>query len=158
MKKNKKDIKLCFAASSGGHYEQIMMLKPLMFKYESFIITEKTEYFSSDKNRKLYLLKQVNRKEKKVIIRMFYNFFKSLSIYLSEKPDIVICTGALATIPICIISKIFKKKLIFIESFAKITSPTMTGKLMYKFADRFYVQWKSMIDIYPNSIYIGGIY
>ena len=30
----KKKIKICFAASSGGHYEQLMMLKPLMKKYD----------------------------------------------------------------------------------------------------------------------------
>ena len=41
--KNKdKKLKICFAASSGGHYEQLMMLKPLMEKYDSFVLTEKT--------------------------------------------------------------------------------------------------------------------
>lgn len=37
-------MKICFAASSGGHFEQLMMLKPLMEKYESFVVTEKTGY------------------------------------------------------------------------------------------------------------------
>ena len=41
MNKDRK-IKVCFAASSGGHYEQLLMLKPLMDKYESFVITEET--------------------------------------------------------------------------------------------------------------------
>ena len=39
---NKK--KVCFAASSGGHFEQLTMLKPLMDKYNSFVVTEKTTY------------------------------------------------------------------------------------------------------------------
>jgi len=39
-----KKVKLCFAASTGGHFEQLMMLKPLMEKYDSFIVTEKTIY------------------------------------------------------------------------------------------------------------------
>ena len=50
------------------------------------------------------------------------------------------------------------KKLIYIESFAKVTSPTETGKLLYKFADQFYVQWKPMLKFYPKAIYLGGIY
>ena len=37
-----KKLKICFAASTGGHFEQLMMLKPLMKKYDSFILTEKT--------------------------------------------------------------------------------------------------------------------
>lgn len=43
-KKEGKSLKVCFAASSGGHYEQLMMLRPLMDKYNSFVLTEKTSY------------------------------------------------------------------------------------------------------------------
>ena len=150
--------KICFIASSGGHFEQIMMLKPLMNKYDSFIITEKTNYSVSESNIQFYYLNQVNRHELKFLYYMFVNLLKTLKIFLKEKPDIVISTGALATIPMCIIAKTFKKKVIFIESFAKIKSPTLTGKFVYKFADRFYIQWEDMKEFYQNAICKGGIY
>lgn len=153
-----KKIKLCFAASSGGHYEQLLMLKPLMEKYDSFIITEKTLYKTKVKDEKIYYMKQVNRKEKSFIPRMVINLFRSLKIYIKEKPDIIICTGVLAMIPMCLIAKIAGKKLIYIESFAKVTSATQSGRLLYKFADQFYVQWEPMLEIYPRAIYLGGIY
>lgn len=154
----KKTKKVCFAASTGGHYEQLMMLKPLMAKYDSFIITEKTQYDLSTTGQKTYLLKQVNRKEKMFVFVMIYNLFVSLKIFLKEKPDVVICTGVLAMIPMCLIAKLAKRKLIYIESFAKVTTPTETGKLMYRFADQFYVQWEPMKKVFPNSIFLGGIY
>lgn len=150
--------KICFTASSGGHFEQLMMLKSLMDKYDSFIITEKTGYSVIKDDRKVYYLKQVNRHEKTFIFKMIVNLFISFKIFINEKPDIVISTGALATIPICVLSKIFRKKIIFIESFAKVTSPTLTGKLVYKFADQFYVQWEQMKEHYPEAICKGGIY
>lgn len=150
--------KVCFIASSGGHFEQIMMLKPLMQKHDSFVVTEKTNYSVSNEDIQFYYLKQVNRHEIKFIYYMIINSIKTLKIFLKEKPDIVISTGALATIPMCLLAKIFKKKLIFIESFAKITSPTLTGKLIYKFADQFYIQWEELRKIYPEAIYKGGIY
>ena len=56
--------KICFIASSGGHFEQLMMLRPLMDKYESFIVTEKTGYFVINDNRKIYYLSQVYKKFK----------------------------------------------------------------------------------------------
>lgn len=155
---NSKKTKICFAASSGGHYEQLMMLKPLMEKYESFILTEKTFYNVKSDKKKYYFLKQVNRKEKTFIWNMLINMIYSIYIFIKEKPDLVICTGVLATIPMCLIAKLAHRKLIYIESFAKVTSPTETGKLLYKFADRFYVQWEDMLKIYPNAIYMGGIY
>ena len=89
---------------------------------------------------------------------MVQNSYLSLKIYLKEKPDLVICTGALAMIPICLISKLMGKKLIYIESFAKVSSPTQTGQLLYRFADQFYVQWPQLLRFYPNAIYLGGIY
>lgn len=150
-------IKICFASSSGGHYEQLMMLSPLMIKYDSFILTEKTEY-KLDNTKKVYYLKQINRKQVKFIPLFLYDFSYSLYIFLKEKPDIVISTGVLAVIPICLIAKIARRKVIYIESFAKISTPTMTGKLIYKIADQFYVQWEPMKKIFPKAIYLGGIY
>ena len=89
---------------------------------------------------------------------MLENLFLSVGFFIKEKPDIVICTGVLAMIPMCLIAKLCGKKLIYIESFAKVTTATETGKLMYHFADQFYVQWESMLKIYPKAIYLGGIY
>lgn len=156
MSKEKK--KICFAASSGGHFEQILMLMPLMEKYDSFVITEKTKYETEIKTKKIFYLLQVNRKEWQFPFEMIVNSIKSFFIFIKERPDIVITTGVLAMIPMCLLSKVFRKKLIYIESFAKVNSPTETGKLMYKIADQFYVQWPQMKEIYPNAIYLGGIY
>lgn len=153
-----KKKKICFAASSGGHFEQILMLKPLMEKYESFLITEKTKYMVEVKGKRMYYLHQVNRKEWLFPFEMINNSFKSLYIFVKERPDVVITTGVLAMIPMCLLAKVFGKKLIYIESFAKVTSPTETGKLMYKYADQFYIQWPQMKEIYPNALYLGGIY
>ena len=154
----KKGKKICFAASSGGHMEQLMMLKPLMEQYDSFIITEKTAYNTTIDGKKVYYHRQVNRKEKTLLFKLFWNALVSLYIFIKERPDVVITTGVLAMIPISLIAKKCGKKLIYIESFSKVDSPTKTGKFLYKYADQFYVQWKSMLSIYPNAIYLGGIY
>lgn len=150
--------KICFAASSGGHLEEIMNLKPLMLDYESFIATEKTSYTLSDKKIMTYYYCQVNRKEILCIFKLLMIACKALLIYLKEKPDIVISTGALSTIPLCLICKIFRKKVIYIESYANVESPSKTGTLMYHFADMFYVQWKDMKKYYPESIFAGSVF
>jgi beta-1,4-N-acetylglucosaminyltransferase len=147
--------KICFISSSGGHFEQLQMLRPIM-KTESFIITEKID--GIDMKGDNYYLQQINRREILVIIKIILNAFKSLMIFVKEKPDIVICTGALSTIPFCIISKIFNAKLIYIESYAKVETGSLTGKLMYRIADKFYVQWREMLNVFPKAIFKGGIY
>ena len=156
---NAKKKKICLISSSGGHFEQLLMLQKLKDNNDVFIVTERTKY--NKKNKKIdYYVSQVNRKEILFFFKMIEIFLKSLYIYLKEEPDVIISTGVLATIPMLFIGNFFKKKIIYIESFAKINSPTMTGKLIYKrnMADQFYVQWKSMLEVYPNAIYKGGIY
>ena len=151
--------KICLISSSGGHFEQLLMLRKLEKNNKIFIVTEKTKYNKKDKKINHYVM-QVNRKEPLFIIKMILIMFKSLYIFIKERPDVIISTGVLAAIPMIFIGHIFKKKVIYIESFAKINSPTMTGKLVYKknLADQFYVQWETMLEFYPNAIYKGGIY
>lgn len=151
-------MKIAYIASSGGHLEQLMMLRPLMERYESCVITEKTAYKAPPTGQRTYFVQQVNRHEWAFIPKMIGIGFKSLWIFMKERPDVVITTGALAVIPFCLLAKLFGSKLVYIESFAKVTSGNLTGKLLYRFADRFYVQWESMLKVYPKAIYRGGIY
>ena len=104
MEKIKMRKKLCFAASSGGHFEQITMLAPLMKKYESFIVTERTQYEASIDGEQIYYLQQVNRNEALFLFRMTVNTFKSMRLFFKEKPDVVITTGVLAVVPLCLIA------------------------------------------------------
>ena len=150
--------KVCFIASSGGHLTQIQKLKPIMDRYDSFLVTEYPGTDQEFELDKVYYLKQVNRKEAGFIPIMILDTFKSLKIFIKEKPDVIISTGVLATIPMCFIAKICRKKIIYIESFAKVHSKTMTGSLMYKITKSFFVQWESMKKVYPNAIYKGAIY
>ena len=129
-----------------------------MKKYDSFILTEKTLYKTNVKDTRTYYVLQVNRKEKTFPFKMLWIAMQSLWLFIKERPDVVICTGVLAMSPMCLIMKMFGKKLIYIESFAKVTSPTLTGKLLYKYADQFYVQWESMKEFYPDALCLGGIY
>ena len=159
--KEKGNLRIGFAASSGGHFEQIMMLKPLMEKYDSFLITEKTPYGLEEKNEselRTYFVDQINRREILFLPKLLMNCLMSLRIIIKEKPDVLITTGVLAMIPVSFLTKHYGGKLIFIESFAKVTSTTISGKTLYPRADRFYVQWEEMLKFYPKATYKGGIY
>lgn len=146
--------KICLISSSGGHYEQLKRLKDLELNNELIWITEKTEYSSKAD----YYLTQTGLKDKWFIPKMIVNSVQSLSIWLKEKPDYVITTGTMIVIPLALLAKIFGKKLIYIETFARVYDGTKAGKLMYKFADLFIIQWESLQEIYPDAVYGGSIY
>lgn len=153
-----KKIKICFASSSGGHFEQLMMLKPLMKKYDSYIVTEKLDYDVKVDDLLVKYVHQINRTDKLFVLKFIGNFIRAFFIIVRRRPDVIISTGALAAIPLMVWTKLFQGKVIYIESFAKIDSPNLSGKIAYKFADQFYIQWESMRKFYPNALYKGGIY
>lgn len=146
--------KLLFVSASGGHFEQLMMLKPLMKKYPSIIVTEKTKV----KNKANYYMIQAGAKQKPVILRMLINFIIALYIFIKERPTHIISTGGIIGVPFVFFAKLTKTKIIFIETFARIHDGTRTGKFMYKHADLFIVQWESLLKIYPKAVYGGSIY
>ncbi|WP_144631418.1 PssD/Cps14F family polysaccharide biosynthesis glycosyltransferase [Priestia megaterium] len=153
-----KDKKICFVSSSGGHLEQIKQLKEVASQYECFYVVTRTKATEAMKNKK-YIVSDLVRTNKFLsVIRMLKMMGEQLRIFLKEKPDVIITTGAAVAIPMCIIGKLFRKKVVYIESFARINTPNKTGKLIYKFADLFIIQWKELDDYYPNAIYGGWIY
>ncbi|KQC09720.1 MAG: hypothetical protein APR62_13540 [Smithella sp. SDB] len=149
-----KNTKICFISSSGGHYEQLKMLKPLAEKYTAIWITEKTHY----QDRADYYLLQTGSKDILFPFKMTYNLFKSFIIFAKFRPDYIISTGTMVAFPMAYLAKIFRKKLIYIETFARIKDGTRTGKIMYEKADLFIIQWEDLKSVYPNAIYGGSIY
>lgn len=150
--------KILMAASSGGHLEEVLALKELKDHYESVLITEKTDYQVSFWQDRTYLMPQVNRREFKSLVQYVGIFFSTLKILLSEKPDVVLSTGAMVAFPALLLGKILGKKIIFIECMFNVDEPTLTGKLTYKFADLFIVQWEDMLKVYPKAVLGGRVF
>lgn len=153
-KKIGKRMKLCLISSSGGHFEQLCMLKKLENKYDLFLVTEKTKY-SGDAN---YYLYQTGLKDIFCIFKMIGNCFKTLKFWMREKPDAVITTGTMIAIPVCLLARLCKKKVIYIETFSRIHNCTRTGRFMYKHSDLFIYQWETLKEFYPDGVYGGSIY
>lgn len=154
--------KVLFISSTGGHLNELLQLRPMFKKYKSYLITEKTkttvDIEDKDLNEIHYLIYGTKHKPLIYIFKLLINCFKSLYYFIKINPDVIITTGAHTAGPMCCIGKIFRKKIIYIETFANIETKTITGRLIYKFADLFIVQWESMLDLYPNAVYGGWIF
>lgn len=154
--------RVLFIASAGGHLSELMSLKPMMSDYDSFLMTEKTK--SSEAltheyhNRLGFLLYGTMAHPFTYPFKLLGNCFISLYYYLKFRPQVVITTGVQSAGPMCCIAKIMGSKVVYIESFANIETKTASGRIIYYFADRFIVQWKSMKKLYPKATFGGWIY
>ncbi|MGG3421162.1 PssD/Cps14F family polysaccharide biosynthesis glycosyltransferase [Heyndrickxia faecalis] len=150
--------KIALISSTGGHWTQLLtILKEVQnTENEIQVITEKNK--SNMLKNNLIFLHQQDRKNKYFLVIFILNIIKSLYYVIKFRPNYVISTGAGVVIPYLVFSKIFGAKIIFIESYAKINSPTMTGRIVYKFADKFFVQWPDMQQFYPKAYFKGSLY
>ncbi|CDA16762.1 MAG: PssD/Cps14F family polysaccharide biosynthesis glycosyltransferase [Clostridia bacterium] len=154
--------KVLFISSTGGHFNELMQLKPMFEKYDYHIITEKDKTnkdLVQQYEKKIYFLPYGTRsKIFSYIIKYFYLCMKTVFLYLKLRPKYIVTTGTHTAGPMCYLGKLFGSKIIYIETFANSNTKTVTGRLIYPIADLFIVQWKEMLKLYPKAVYGGSIY
>lgn len=148
--------KIMFISSTGGHLSEITALEKGLSKYDIYHVTEKTKSNMALKKKygKNISFLIYGTKDHILIypFKLLINCFLSLFIFLKVRPKVIITTGAHTAGPMCLIGKIFRKKLIYIETLANFNTKTITGKLLYPFADLFIVQWAEMKKLYPKAV------
>ena len=152
--------KVIFVASSGGHLTEILRLKELFKDYNYLLVTEKTDVTRDLKEQyNVKFFKYCNGKKFfSYLFTNIINAFNSIFTFIKFRPDVIVSTGSNTSVPMCYLGKLFGKKVIFIESFAKSRGKTLSGKLVYPIATIFVVQWESMLRYYPKAKFWGGIY
>lgn len=148
--------KVLFISSTGGHLRELMKLEPLFKDYDYSIITEKdSTTIDLQKKYKIYYVPYSTRSK---IISYFFKYtfviLKSIILFIRIKPDVIVTTGTHTVVPICFLGKLFKRKIIYIETYANITKKTLTGIILYPISDLFIVQWRQMKNLYPKAICI----
>lgn len=147
------EMKICLVCSAGGHLLQIQQLEEIYQKHDYFFITFRR--IDSEGLKNAYYLKDPKRNP----IRHKINFFKSLSILRKEKPDLIITTGAGIAIAPCYAANLLGVKVIYIESFSRITEASLTGRMIYPIADEFLVQWAGLLKRYgPKARFRGCLF
>lgn len=156
------NLKTLFISSTGGHFNELMQLKPIMEKTNYQIVTEKTKQnqnLKQEYGKKMHFLLYGTKKTKfKYIWILLANCFISLYYYLKYRPHVVITTGTHTAGPMCCIARLLGSKVIYIETFANRESKTSAGRLLYYVANSFIVQWEGMKKLYPKAKFFGSIY
>lgn len=166
---------------SGGHTtEMLKLLEGVDFcKFKSrFYVMAKTDKTSYDKvvnfekikgNNKDYSIikiprsREVHQSYLTSIITTLYSTLYSVPVVLFTRPDVVICNGPGSCVPICFICFVLKClfikniQIVFIESFCRVKTFSLTGKIMAYMADNFLVHWLELKHKMRRTEYIGKL-
>ncbi|RIA85823.1 Glycosyltransferase Family 1 protein [Glomus cerebriforme] len=180
---SKPPFKTCIVLGSGGHtMEMLQLVEGLdfqkIYRPRIYVIAnndhlslKKVEEFENRKSgdniikhHKVRLIprsRQVGQSWLTTPFSVFKALISCLNLIFGDSPDLIICNGPGSCIPVCVISYIPRIigikwiKLIYIESFARVKTLSLTGKLLYRFVDKFLVQWSYLLEKYPNAEYKG---
>lgn len=151
-------LKLCLAASGGGHLRQILDLKPVWESAPYFIVTEDTALGRSLASQhhvefvEHFALGQAKLGQPwKMATSAFRNLVQSARIIAYHKPDVVISTGAGAVFWAAMLAKLRGSKVVLIDSFARWDRPSMFARLLRPFADEVVVQSRSIGHVWSQA-------
>ncbi|MDZ7263403.1 MAG: polysaccharide biosynthesis protein [candidate division KSB1 bacterium] len=147
------NLKICIACSAGGHLKQAMMVAKSL-NHQKYLVTYAAPHLQRTfPEIKTYLVTHSKRNP----LLVLKNAIESMRILIKEKPDLIISTGADVAVPTCLIGKLMGARLIYIESGGQVSTPSLSGRIVYPFADLFLVQWKPALKNFPKAKYGGPL-
>src|SRR5689334_5038613 len=73
------------------------------------------------------------------------------------RPAVVITTGAAIAVPFALMAWLRGTPIVYIESLARSTRPSLSCRLVRPFVDRLYVQWPQLAVALPEARYAGTV-
>jgi UDP-N-acetylglucosamine:LPS N-acetylglucosamine transferase len=148
-------MKICLAASAGGHLGQLLSLYPVWEGHEVVCVsTGQMVRGKLETIGKTYIVGECNREHP---IKTFVVMYKCLSIILRERPDVVLSTGAAVGFLMCFWGKLFGAKVIWVDSIANARNMSMSGRMVRYFADLILCQWPDVAATYHHVEYVGEV-
>jgi beta-1,4-N-acetylglucosaminyltransferase len=138
--------------SHGGHLTEMLDLLPA---FEGFTPC----YFSYDAETTRSLNPSVlvpNRPYNPV--RFVANVVLAWRFISMHRPAAVISTGAEIALPVFAVAKLRRIPTVYIECGAQVRTPSLTGRILSRVADAFFVQWPELLEYYgTRGRYAGSL-
>ena len=162
---------------SGGHTTEMSgLLRGINFKrYKPIhLVIADTDFVSLPKLKRCYpklvehsivhkirRTREVEQSKLSAIETTFYALLDAIKLIFTVRPDLIITNGPGNCLPISfagILSRFFLISdpfIVYIESFCRVKTLSLSGKFLYYLADRFIVQWPKLREMYPRAEYFG---
>lgn len=73
------------------------------------------------------------------------------------RPAAVLGSGPSVMVPVALAARLLRSKVIFVETGSRITGLSLTGRIMLRLADLFFVQWEQLHQRHPKTVFAGRL-
>lgn len=98
------------------------------------------------------------------IFTTLVSIFSCFPLLWEIQPDLILVNGPGSCVPVCYVALLFKLffinrhcKIVFVESFCRVNTLSLSGKLMLFVSDIFVVQWPKLKNISKRILYFGRL-
>ncbi|XP_065114593.1 UDP-N-acetylglucosamine transferase subunit ALG14 [Paramisgurnus dabryanus] len=178
----KRSLSVLVVAGSGGHTTEIIRLMGGLsqsYNPRHYVIAD-TDQMSEDKIRvfeterektdspqftlhRIPRSREVRQSWSSSVLSSLSALLSSVPLVFRLQPDVILCNGPGTCVPLCaaglLLSILGVKKvvIVYVESICRVETLSLSGKILYYFADYFFVQWVPLKDKYPKAIYLGRL-
>ncbi|MGK0483248.1 MAG: N-acetylglucosaminyl-diphospho-decaprenol L-rhamnosyltransferase [Planctomycetota bacterium] len=135
--------RLLAIASAGGHWAELIRLRPLFDEYDVTYVTTHKGYRADVGDRPFYTVTEASRWDK---VRLMRSALQVLWLLIRLRPGAVVTTGAAPGWFALYFAKKLGAKTIWIDSLANGEELSMSGRRAGKHADLWLTQWPELAE------------
>lgn len=149
VKSNK--TKILAVASAGGHWEQLMLLRPTLTRYDvcyattDLAIAHRHDIGNADR------LPDCNQKTP---LRSLICAFAALALVLRRRPQMIVSTGSAPGFFCLLAGRLTGARTLWIDSIANAEKISLSGSLSRIIADECWTQWEHLAS--GNRLHYRG--
>lgn len=128
-------------ASGGGHWVQLMRLRPAFSGHHVVYATVKPLYRADVGDAPFHVIPDATRWSRIGLIRMS---FRVARIVLCERPHVIITTGAAPGLLAIVFGKLLGVRTCWIDSVANTNQLSLSGMKARRWATRWLTQWPQL--------------
>lgn len=134
--------------SGGGHLTELLIIMRHLPPCNAVLTEEGAVARNAGCNIPLLPICDPHRSPWKFLL----NARQALRYFFRLRPSVVVSTGAGMTLPFFIWARIFGATCIFVETGARVSTPSMTGRLLYRLSHLFIVQNAELLRFYKKAV------
>ena len=136
-----KPKRIIAVSSGGGHWVQLLRLRPAFAEHAVTYVTVNRAYEQDVAGERLRVVLDATRWNK---VRLVISTLQILHILLTERPHVVISTGAAPGYLAIRLGKLLGSRTVWIDSIANVEELSLSGQKVGPYADLWLTQWPEL--------------
>lgn len=148
-------MRVLLVCSPGGHLQQMLALEPAWRGCDrAWVTLSGADSSSLLREEDVTLGHSPTNRSIKNLVRNTALAWRTLR---RRRPDAILSTGAGLAVPFFLVGKLLRVRLVYVESVTRTESLSLSGRIVYPLADRFFVQWPRVAERFRRAEYAGGV-